>query len=83
MLKGDNVLKDILSHKEFEKEASSVKLSEECSAVIQRNLPQKEGDPGSFTLSCLIGLLSMKNTLEDLGASINLMPLSLFLPLGI
>ncbi|GJX02997.1 hypothetical protein Tco_0188913 [Tanacetum coccineum] len=82
MLKGDKVLKDLLSHKEFEKEASSVKVSEECSAAIQRNLPKKEGDPRSFTLSCLIRPLSMKNTLADLGASINLMPLSLFLQLG-
>ncbi|GJW94137.1 hypothetical protein Tco_0173809, partial [Tanacetum coccineum] len=46
MPKGEKVLKDLLSHKEkLEKEASSVKLSEECFAVIQRNLPQKEGDP--------------------------------------
>ncbi|GJU00973.1 hypothetical protein Tco_1111311 [Tanacetum coccineum] len=40
MPKGAKVLKDLLSHKEnLEKAASSVKLSEECSAIIQRNLP--------------------------------------------
>ncbi|GJT53351.1 hypothetical protein Tco_0988405 [Tanacetum coccineum] len=40
------VLKDLLSHKEkLEKAASSIKLSEECFAVIQKGLPQKEGDP--------------------------------------
>ncbi|GKC13806.1 ribonuclease H-like domain-containing protein [Tanacetum coccineum] len=66
-----------------EKAASLVKLSEECKAIIQRNLPQKEGDPGSFTLPCLIGPLFVKNALADLGASINLMPHSLFLRLGI
>ncbi|GKB21203.1 DNA-directed DNA polymerase [Tanacetum coccineum] len=72
MPKGANVLKDILSHKEkLEKAASSVKLSEECSAIFQRSLPQKEGDPGSFTLPCLIGPLIVKNALADLGASIN------------
>ncbi|GJU18628.1 reverse transcriptase domain-containing protein [Tanacetum coccineum] len=66
---GANVLKDLLSHKEkLEKAASSVKLSEECSAIIQRSLPQKEGDPGSFTLSCLIGPLVVKNALADLRA---------------
>ncbi|GJU55252.1 reverse transcriptase domain-containing protein [Tanacetum coccineum] len=54
MSKGAKVLKDLLSHKEkLEKAASSVKLSEKCSAIIQRNLPQKEGDPGSFTLPFL------------------------------
>nr|GEY88512.1 hypothetical protein [Tanacetum cinerariifolium] len=51
MPKRAKVLKDLLLYKEkLEKAASSVKLSEECSAIIQRSLPQKEGDPGSFTL---------------------------------
>ncbi|GJV73023.1 reverse transcriptase domain-containing protein [Tanacetum coccineum] len=84
MPKGANVLKDLLSHKEkLEKAASSVKLSEQCFAIIQRSLPQKEGDPGSFTLPCLIGPLAVKNALADLGASINPMPHSLFRRLGI
>ncbi|GKB57561.1 reverse transcriptase domain-containing protein [Tanacetum coccineum] len=84
MPKGTKVLKDLLSHKEkHEKEASSVKLSKECSAIIQRSLPQKEGDPGSFTLPCLIGPMAVKNTLVDLGASVNLIPHSLFQRLGI
>ncbi|GKD27988.1 DNA-directed DNA polymerase [Tanacetum coccineum] len=47
MPKGAKVLKDLLSHKEkLEKAASLVKLSKECSAIIQRSLPQKEGDLG-------------------------------------
>ncbi|GJS38497.1 zf-CCHC domain-containing protein [Tanacetum coccineum] len=84
MPKGAKVLKDQLSYKEkLEKAASSVKLSKECSAIIQRSLPQKEGDPGSFTLPCLIRPLAVKNTLAALGASINLMPHSLFRRLGI
>ncbi|GJW88513.1 hypothetical protein Tco_0163853 [Tanacetum coccineum] len=79
MPKGAKVLKDLLSHKEkLKKVASTVKLSEECSTIIQKNLPPKEGDPGSFTLPCLIGSLAVKNALADLGASINLMPHSLF-----
>ncbi|GKD11072.1 DNA-directed DNA polymerase [Tanacetum coccineum] len=84
MPKGAKVLKDLLSHKEkLENAASSVKLSEECSAIMQRSLPQKEGDPCSFTLPCLIGPLAVKNALADLGASINLMPHFLFRRLGI
>ncbi|GJR17433.1 DNA-directed DNA polymerase [Tanacetum coccineum] len=84
MPKGAKVLKDLLSHKEkLKKAASSVKLSEECSAIIQRSLPQKEEDPGSFTLPCLIGPLAVKNVMANLGASINLMPHSLFRRLGI
>nr|GEZ48590.1 hypothetical protein [Tanacetum cinerariifolium] len=79
MPKGAKVLKDLLSHKEkLEKAVHSVKLSEECYAIIQRSLPQKEGGPGSFTLPCLIGPLTIKNALPDLGASVNLMPHSLF-----
>ncbi|GJS45009.1 DNA-directed DNA polymerase [Tanacetum coccineum] len=42
-----------------------------------------EGDPGSFTLPCLIGPLAVKNALANLGASINLMPHSVFRRLGI
>nr|GEW11535.1 hypothetical protein [Tanacetum cinerariifolium] len=84
MPKGAKVLKDLLSHKEkIKKAASSVKLSEKCSVIIQKNLPQKERDPGSFTLPCLIGPLAVKNALADLRASINLMPHSLFQRLGI
>nr|GEV35010.1 hypothetical protein [Tanacetum cinerariifolium] len=46
MPKGAKVLKDLLSHKEnLKKSVSSVKLSEECFAIIQTSLPQKEGDP--------------------------------------
>ncbi|GJV49300.1 hypothetical protein Tco_1439512 [Tanacetum coccineum] len=70
MPKGAKVLKDLLSHKEkLKKAASLVKLSEEFSAIIQRCLPQKEGDPGSFTLPCLIGPLAVNNTPADLGAT--------------
>ncbi|GKD77822.1 DNA-directed DNA polymerase [Tanacetum coccineum] len=84
MPKGSKVLKDQLSHKEkLKKTASSVKLSEECSGVIQRSLPQKEGDSRSFTLPCLIGPLAVKNALADLRASINITPYSLFLRIGI
>ncbi|GJX22106.1 DNA-directed DNA polymerase [Tanacetum coccineum] len=84
MPKGAKVLKDLLSHKEKLKNvASLVKLSEECSAVIQKSLPKKEGDMGSFWLQCLIGPLAVKNTLADFGECINLMPHSLFQRLGI
>ncbi|GJR41053.1 DNA-directed DNA polymerase [Tanacetum coccineum] len=56
MPKGAKVSKDLLSHNEkLKKVASPVKLSEECSAIIQRSLSQTEGDLGSFTLPCLIG----------------------------
>ncbi|XP_076889029.1 uncharacterized protein LOC143539662 [Bidens hawaiensis] len=40
-------------------------------------------DPGSFTIPCLIGSLSVSNALADLGASINLMPYSVFAKLDL
>ncbi|GKC80226.1 DNA-directed DNA polymerase [Tanacetum coccineum] len=63
--KGAKVLKDLLSHKEkLKKVASSVKLSEECSTIIQRSLPQKEGDPGTFTLPWISKLKPTKMSIQ-------------------
>nr|KYP58627.1 Retrovirus-related Pol polyprotein from transposon opus [Cajanus cajan] len=58
-------------------------LTEECSAIIQQKLPPKLKDPGSFVIPCEIGNLMVSKALCDLGASINLMPLSIFKRLGI
>ncbi|XP_009589358.1 uncharacterized protein [Nicotiana tomentosiformis] len=71
-------LKEILSNKRKVKETSVVKLTEHCSAILQNSLPQKCGDPGSFTIPCSLGNIKFKNSLCDLGTSINLMPLSIF-----
>nr|GEW89104.1 zf-CCHC domain-containing protein/DUF4219 domain-containing protein/UBN2 domain-containing protein [Tanacetum cinerariifolium] len=63
--KGAKILKDRLSHKEkLEKAASSVKLSEKCYAIIQRSLPQKERDPGSFTLPWISKLKPTKMSIQ-------------------
>ena len=61
----------------------TVNLIEECSAIIQKKLSQKLKDPGSFTIPCTIGGPLFDKVLCDLGASINLMPLSVFRKLGI
>ena len=53
-----------------------------CSAVIQRILPPKHKDLGSVTIPCSIGEVSIGKALIDLGASINLMPLSMCQRLG-
>ncbi|KAD2393546.1 hypothetical protein E3N88_40523 [Mikania micrantha] len=76
-------LKDILTNKKTFEELSHVTLSEECSVILQNKLPQKMNDPGSFTIPCLIGSLSVSNALADLGASINLMPYAVFEKLGV
>ncbi|GJR76967.1 putative reverse transcriptase, RNA-dependent DNA polymerase, partial [Tanacetum coccineum] len=53
------------------------------SVTRQNRLPPKETDPGSFILPCIIGNHSMSNALADLGASISIMPYSLFKRLGL
>ncbi|KAI9076710.1 hypothetical protein K1719_041350 [Acacia pycnantha] len=58
-------------------------IIEECSAVIQRKLPAKLKDPGSFYIPCNIGTNFNGKALCDLGASINLMPLAVFNQLGL
>ncbi|KAJ4720997.1 DNA-directed DNA polymerase [Melia azedarach] len=71
-------IKEVMSKKRRLEEYETVKLIEECSSILQRKLPKKEKDRGSFTSPCTIGNLSFENALCDLGASINLMPLSVF-----
>ncbi|XP_070028565.1 uncharacterized protein [Nicotiana sylvestris] len=47
-------------------------------AILQNKLPQKFGDPGSFTIPCTLGGVYFEKALCDSGASINLMPFSIF-----
>ncbi|XP_073036980.1 uncharacterized protein [Primulina eburnea] len=67
-----------MSKKRKLQEFETVKLTEECSAILQKKLPQKLKDPGSFTIPCIIGSTHVNKALCDLGASINLMPLSIY-----
>ncbi|GJT21119.1 hypothetical protein Tco_0891056 [Tanacetum coccineum] len=48
-----------------------------------QSIPQKEKDPGSFTLPCFINNVCFDNALVDLGASVSVMPLSTYLNLGL
>ena len=75
--------KDILSKKIRVSDFEIVNLTEECSAIIQRKLPQKLKDLGSFTILCTIENSIFEWALCHLGSSINLMPLSIFRRLGL
>ena len=68
-------MKDILSKKRKIIEEGIVSLKTTCSAMIQKTLPGKMQDPGSFTIPCKIGDVDMGKALCDYGASINFMPL--------
>ncbi|XP_024980884.1 uncharacterized protein LOC112517738 [Cynara cardunculus var. scolymus] len=76
-------LKDILSKKKKLTEYETVALTEGCSALLTNKILPKLKDPGSFTIPCSIGGKEIGKALCDLGASINLMPLSVFNTLGI
>ncbi|KAM2080862.1 hypothetical protein ACFX1T_034574 [Malus domestica] len=60
-----------------------VVVSENVSAVLQRKLPPKLKDPGSFSINITIGDKKVEKAMLDLGASINLMPYSVYLQLGL
>ncbi|XP_070054897.1 uncharacterized protein [Nicotiana tomentosiformis] len=76
-------IKDIVVNKRRLTEFETVSLTEECTSRIQHKLPQKLKDPGSFTIPVRIGEFDVGRALCDLGASINLIPLSVFKQLGL
>ncbi|XP_073017880.1 uncharacterized protein [Primulina eburnea] len=67
-----------MSKKRKLQEFETAKLTEECSAILQKKLLQKLKDPGSFTIPCIIGSTHVNKALCDLGASINLMQFSIY-----
>ena len=76
-------LKEMLSNKRKLVDNEKVMLTEECSTILQRKLPPKLKDPRSYTIPCTIGDFDFDKVLCDLGASVNLMPLSIFRKLEI
>ncbi|XP_019257998.1 PREDICTED: uncharacterized protein LOC109236256 [Nicotiana attenuata] len=76
-------VKDIVANKRRLTEFETVALTEKCSSRIQSKLPRKLKDPGSFTIQISIGKHAVGRALCDLGASINLMSLSVFRQLGL
>lgn len=78
MLSYAKFLKDILSNKRKLEEHETVMLTKEVSTWIQKKLPPKLKDTGSFNVPCTIGDIYFEKALCDLGASINLMPLSIW-----
>ncbi|GJY59186.1 reverse transcriptase domain-containing protein [Tanacetum coccineum] len=76
------MLKALLSNKEKLLELANTPLNENCSAVILKKLLEKLGDPGKYLIPCSFSELNCK-ALADLGASTNLMPLSVRKKLGL
>jgi hypothetical protein len=67
-------LKDILNQKQPIPETDRLVFAKRWSAAILDGLPDKMGDPGVPTISCLISTQKYDQALYDLGASVSVMP---------
>ncbi|GKE30939.1 reverse transcriptase domain-containing protein [Tanacetum coccineum] len=76
-------LKELVSNKHKLKQNSSAVFSDESSAMIQNKVPPKLGESKSFLIPCNFSKAFSCNALADLGASINLMPYSLYAKLSL
>nr|GFA20287.1 reverse transcriptase domain-containing protein [Tanacetum cinerariifolium] len=72
------MFKKLLNNKDKLIDLTKTPLNENCSAVVLKKLPEKLGDPGRFLIPCDFTGLDNCLALADLGASINLMPLSIW-----
>ncbi|KAH9668031.1 hypothetical protein KPL70_021271 [Citrus sinensis] len=77
------VLKELCTSKRKLRGDEKVHMGENISAILQKKLPPKCKDPGMFTIPCKIGSVRIEKALLDLGASINVMPRSIYSSLNI
>ncbi|XP_027121945.1 uncharacterized protein [Coffea arabica] len=76
-------LKDLCTHKRKLRGDERVAVGENVSTILQRKLPPKCGDPGMFTIPCKIGGTQIRKAMLDLGASINVMPKTIYTSLNL
>ncbi|GKF17481.1 reverse transcriptase domain-containing protein, partial [Tanacetum coccineum] len=76
-------IKSLLMNKEKLLELAKIPLNENCSAMLLKKLPEKLGDPGKFLIPCNFSGMDVYHALADLGAIINLMPLSIWKKLSL
>ncbi|GJZ03746.1 reverse transcriptase domain-containing protein [Tanacetum coccineum] len=70
-------------NKEKLKEIAITTVNAECSAIIMNKVPEKLEDPGKFLIPCALQELNRTSALADSGASINLLPHSIYKKLGL
>nr|GEW39443.1 reverse transcriptase domain-containing protein [Tanacetum cinerariifolium] len=68
----------LIGNKEKLSEMAQTPLNEHCSVVFLKKLPKNLGDPGKFLIPCNFPGMAECLVLADLGASINLMPFSVW-----
>ncbi|XP_052621053.1 uncharacterized protein LOC128126918 [Lactuca sativa] len=76
-------LKDLCTKKRKFKANEKIQVNVNVSTVIQKKLPPKCKDPGMFAIPCTIGDLHVESAMLDVGASINVMPYSVFQSLNV
>nr|GEZ82976.1 reverse transcriptase domain-containing protein [Tanacetum cinerariifolium] len=78
MPKFASTIKNLLANKDKLFELAKVLLNENCSAMLLKKLSEMLEDPGKFLIPCDFPEMNVCHALADLGASINLMPLSIW-----
>nr|GEZ66645.1 reverse transcriptase domain-containing protein [Tanacetum cinerariifolium] len=78
MQKFASTIKNLLANKDKLFELAKVSLNENCSAMLLEKLPEKLGDLDKFLFPCDFLGMEVCHAVADLGASINLMPLSIW-----
>jgi hypothetical protein len=76
-------LKDLVTVKRKTNVPKKAFMTEQVSAILQCKLPLKYKDPGCPTITCMIGVSKIERALLDLGVSVNLLPYSVYLQLGL
>nr|GEW46529.1 hypothetical protein [Tanacetum cinerariifolium] len=76
-------IKSLLANKDKLFELTKVSLNENCSAMLLKKLLEKLRDPGKFFIPCDFPGMEVCHALTNLGASINLMPLSIWKKLSL
>nr|GEV74029.1 reverse transcriptase domain-containing protein [Tanacetum cinerariifolium] len=78
MPKFASTIKCLLANKDKFFELAKIPLNENYSAILLKKLLEKLGDLGKFLIPCDFSGMDVCHALADLGASINLMPLSIW-----
>ena len=88
-----DAIKQIPSYAKFLKDLCKVKrklgvnkeafMTKQSTSLIRNNLPPKYKDPGSPTISIVVGNSKLGHALVDLGARVNLLPYSVYVDLGL
>ncbi|GKA84505.1 reverse transcriptase domain-containing protein [Tanacetum coccineum] len=83
MPKFNKWLSSLLRNKEKLEEIAITTVNAECSAIIMNKVPEKLKDPGKILIPCALQELNRTSALADSGASINLLPHSIYKKLGL